>query len=166
LIKKYGSPYARFRLTGDTTDLAKGYEKMLDHLKVNFPLLTSEALFTDRVYLTADNTYDPADYARALLTGDEIQISASPYPSVSWEKCPDDLTVLVAENSPKSLIINLFLHSDKEQSATLRLWQLEKGMYKYTIDDHTYSFEIKERGQRFTFGIEPRIVKEIAIEKR
>jgi hypothetical protein len=165
LLKKYGSPYTRFRLTGDETDLAKGYDKMLQHLRYNFPLVTSEALFTDRVYLTDDNEYDPADYARALLTGDEIQISASPYPSITWAECPDDLTVLVSESTPKSLKINLFLHNSQNKKATVKLWQLETGRYKITIGKHVETIEIKERGQGFTFNIEPNSLQVLKFEK-
>jgi hypothetical protein len=166
LLKKYGSPYTRFRLTGDETDLAKGYDKMLQHLRYNFPLVTSEALFTDRVYLTDDNEYDPADYARALLTGDEIQISASPYPSVTWTECPDDLTILVRESTPKSLKINLFLHNLQIKKATIRLWQLEKGNYNFTIGKDKKVFQIKERGQPITFEIEPIILQKLIIQQQ
>lgn len=165
LLKKYGSPYTRFRLTGDETDLAKGYDKMLEHLRYNFPMVTSEALFTDRVYLTDDNEYDPADYARALLTGDEIQISASPYPSITWTDCPDDLTVLVSESTPKSLKIKLFLHNNQAKKASLRLWQLEKGQYKISIGNHTEIVELKEKGQSFTFTISPNMLQFLNIVK-
>lgn len=112
-------------INGDETDLARGYDKMLQHLRYNFPKVTSEALFTDRVYLTADNEYDPADYARALLTGDEISISASPYPSITWTNCPDDLTILVSESTPKSLKIKLFLYGkdSKKQRCACGNWR-------------------------------------------
>ncbi|NJN33417.1 MAG: hypothetical protein HC817_03340 [Saprospiraceae bacterium] len=165
LLKKYGSPYLRFRLTGDESDLAKGYQKMLAHLRVNFPILTNEALFTDRVYLTADDEYDPADYARALLTGDEIQISASPYPSVTWAKCPDDLTVLVSESSPKSLIVKLFSHETKKINATIRLWQLERGAYQITIGNQKETINLTERGQYFSFVVDPSVLQTLAVQK-
>jgi hypothetical protein len=166
LLLKYGSPYTRFRLSGDETDLAHGYDKMLQHLRYNFPMVTSEALFTDRVYLTDDDEYDPADYARALLTGDEIQISASPYPSITWTDLPDDLTVLVSESTPKSLKIKLFLHGNDAKNASLRLWGLEKGQYNITIDMHTEILDVKERGQDFSISVEPQRLKELIILKK
>ncbi len=165
LLLRYGSPYTRFRLSGDETDLAHGYDKMLQHLRYNFPMVTSEALFTDRVYLTDDDEYDPADYARALLTGDEIQISASPYPSITWTDCPDDLTVLVSESTPKSLKIKLFLYGNQAKKAGLRLWQLEKGTYTMYINSGIKTFEIKERGQPITFEVKPYNIQILSIEK-
>ena len=51
LIRRYGEPYIRYRLTGDEQHLLDGMQPVLDYVRYNTPLNTYENPVTDRIYV-------------------------------------------------------------------------------------------------------------------
>jgi hypothetical protein len=124
LIARYGTPYARYRLTGDERHLLDGLQILLEATRYNTPLLTSEVLHTDRVYAPG------ADHLKAMLTGDGMPESTSPYYAVSWENTDDDFTALVTDTGQERLSVMIFSHATTERTVRMRLWQLAPGAYR------------------------------------
>lgn len=124
------SRYLRFRLTGDDKVLAGASQGIINRLSVNWPLVTSEALFTDRVYATARG--DQVDYADmiAMMTG--AMSTDSPYYHVTWHDRKGDLAYLVRDADADSMRLEI-VSFGKDASATAKFWQLNQGSYCLTV---------------------------------
>ena len=123
LSYKYGTPYSRYRLTGDVSFLEKELENFLENVRYNSPLRTTEVLHTDRVY------YPGSETIKAMLSGDGTFEGTSPYEYVSWEDTDDYLTALVKDAGPEKLTVQLFSYSPDKLEITMRVWRLKKGKY-------------------------------------
>ncbi len=164
LLIRYGTPYTRYRLTGDEKYLVNGLNILLENLRYNFPLLTSEVMHTDRVYAHGD------EHLKAMISGDGIHESATPYVAVSWEKASADFTTLVSGSSPEHLEVQLFSHAQIPQKVTMRLWQLEPGAYELTsqISGEKTSrrlLNIRKTGQREKIVVAPQKLEKIVLKR-
>jgi len=146
LILRYGTDYGRFRITGDEGHLVKALNRILEGVRYNTPMKTTEAIHTDRVYAPG------SDQLKAMLTGDGVQEGLSPYFSVTWENTNDDFTALVTETGQNQLKVQLFSHSAEVQEIVMRLWQMAPGDYRLQLDSDQDMLDktitIKERGDR------------------
>ena len=158
LISQYGTPYGRYRLSGEERFLVEGLEQLLEGVRYNTPLKTTEVIHTDRVYVPG------AELVKAMLTGDGMEDNLSPYYAVSWEDTNEHFTALVADAGTDRLAVDLYSHSPKQQRVAMRLWQLEPGIYQLVTsrrsvvssqsnqpheDSHTRrSIEVSTKGQR------------------
>ncbi len=163
LFLRYGTQYLRFRLTGDHGHLVKGMQRTLATIRFNTPMLTTEAVHTDRVYVPN------SDHLKAMLTGDGMVASRSPYYAVTWEDTDDDFTALVTDASPTKLRVDLFSHSTSAQRAVLRFWQLQPGKYEMTTssgsDSTVRTVELKKMGQRVRIDLPAQQVFTVAFRK-
>jgi TonB family protein len=164
LIARYGTPYARYRLTGDEARLWEGLQVLLEATRYNTPLLTSEALHTDRVYAPG------ADHLKAMLTSDGMPESMSPYYAVSWENTGDDFTALVTDTGRERLGVKIFSHAAIERTARMRLWQLAPGAYrmksqteKNVVDEMT--IDVNARGERVEVTLPAQMLIKITFER-
>ncbi len=162
VIHRYGSPYLRYRLTGDEHHLLNGLQALLESVRYNIPLLTSEVLHTDRVYVRG------AHHLKAMLTGDGIPESMSPYYAVSWERTDENFTALVTAAGKDHLSVQIYSHSQEEYEIQMRLWQLEPGTYRlkyHSVQGIKESeFVMKQKGQRIALVLPARSLLEIRID--
>lgn len=154
LLRIHGTPYVRYRLTGDAQSLVDELTRVLDDLRVNTPLRTTEVLHTDRVRLPGGAAL------RAMWTGNGIPEGASPYEAVSWEATDATFTALVTEAGPDRLGVTVFSHAADERPVTLRLWQLAPGRYRLTqhvgtTAPSTTTLAVTKRGQRLVLTLPP-----------
>ena len=145
LLKEYGTPYLRYRLTGDESHLAKIMEPFTEQLRYNVPLFTTEALHTDRVYVSGRGARSsgPANL-KAMLTGGGSAEDSSPYMAVTWENSPEEITILVDQTGPDRVAMQVFLFDDDEANLTMRTWQLAKGKYILSVSDTDREYLSKE----------------------
>jgi hypothetical protein len=135
LLVQFGTPYLRYRMTGDETLLTTGLHEILDKIRYNTPLFTYEAIHTDRVYVTDSGS--GSTHLKAMLTGDGLIEDMSPYPAVTWANTDPSFTALVENAGASQLDVQLFVFSDAGLNVTARLWQLEPGAYELTVRDET-----------------------------
>lgn len=159
LILKYGTPYTRYRITGESRHLTEGLEPLLETIRYNTPLLTTEVLHTDRVYVSPRNS-PGTSHLNAMLTGDGTPDNMSPYPAVSWEDTDVSFTALVAEAGSRELEVHVYSHADVSGEVRMRVWQLEPGTYRVTqkvkgAPAETSQVVIREKGQRLPLNIPP-----------
>ena len=152
LIMRHGTAYARYRISGDERHLSEGLEFILSSLRYNTPLLTSEALHTDRVYVPG------WEHLKAMLTGDGMLENASPYFAVTWENTDEDFTALVRDSSRELLEVQVFSHSPAPRDVVVRLWQLAPGKYQMRceapgLEAKVQAVEIESRGQRIQINL-------------
>jgi len=147
LIMRHGTAYGRYRISGDERHLIDGLNLLLDDLRYNTPLKTTEAVHTDRLYVRG------TEFLKAMLSGDGMYSNSSPYYSVSWQQTDDNFTALVEEANPKRLEVELFSYAAEDRQVIMRVWQLIPGNYQLQshskgFDGHAETITIAERGQR------------------
>lgn len=152
LILRHGSPYARYRLTDEESHVVDGLNYLLEHVRYNIPLMTSEAIHTDRVYAPG------SQHLKAMLTGDGVPEDLSPYLAVSWEQTSQEFTALVSETGPQRLQATLYCHSPEDERIVMRIWQLLPGKYQLWVeavgqDAVKRPIVIAGRGQRIPLSL-------------
>ena len=124
-LEKHGQPYQKFEISNDINDIVKGFDGLLKLLQYNFPLLTSEVKFTDRVYVPGSNLL------LGMYTGHFGNGFEYPALVATWKNTGRDVSVLVRHGNTKSAQVSLF-NAGKQKKITMRTWQLEPGEYKVT----------------------------------
>lgn len=144
LLLRHGPPYLRYRLTGDASAMITSLRRMNESIRHNEPLRTYEAIHTDRVYLSRGG-WSGDSQLLAMLTGNGIFEEASPYFAVSWGG-GDGFTALLNDSSPTSVDADVFIHRDSGAWAKidLRVWQLEPGRYRLSIQRGDQTPEVSE----------------------
>ena len=159
LLKKHGGPYIKYRLTGDKHHLARLADPLLETIRYNFPMRTSEALFTDRVYIArTDGDIDPLPQILGTLTGGLR--TSSPYADISWHETPQGFTALVARASRSQLEVETYLFSKVAATISFRLWRLDPGKYDMILVDSEKTtlhqqIDLKNRGHKISLTIKP-----------
>lgn len=135
LLRRHGPPYLQFRLDGQPQPLADGLaQSMLEHLRFNTPLRTTEVLFTDRIHVSRDiGNWDGTDLLIAMLTGHHSPDGMSPYYHVAWEQTPPGFTALVAAAGARVFSADLFVHGTENASVVARLFRLNPGRYRIVV---------------------------------
>ena len=126
LVLTYGHPYNRYLLTHDTADVIAGLKNIIEILRYNWPLLTGEVKFTDRVYVPGSNLLT------GMYTGHFGAGYEFPALAVSWKNTGRDLAVFVQNSSNKGFQTLLY-NFGKERELGMRTWQLEPGIYHLQI---------------------------------
>jgi hypothetical protein len=147
LIRKHGTAFGRYRISGDEQHLAEGLNSLLEDVRYNTPLKTTEAVYTDRVRVS------DAELLKKMLTGDGIQHNLSPFYAVSWQQTDSDFTALVRGSGPEHLEVDLFYHGTAEREVNMRVWKLTPGEYELRCNaseqaPHIERVSVSEPGQR------------------
>jgi hypothetical protein len=164
LIRQYGSPYGKYRISGDQRHLVAGLDQLLDDVRYNWPLKTSEAIPTDRV------TIERHEHLRAMLTGDGTQESLCPHFAVTWEGTGDQFTALVAGTGGEHLAVHLYHHDPANRTIVMRPWQLTPGTYRLVTRSEGQPpaerlVTVQERGTRIKVSLAGHQLHQIALRK-
>ncbi len=149
------SGYLKFRLTGDEAVLAGTGQGVIDRLKVNWPLLTSEVIFTDRVYAAGKGRQVNYSDMIGMMTG---AVSAdSPYYHVTWHDRVGDLAYLVRDAREDRLQFDIASFG-KGARATAKFWRLANGQYCMATRDPSgkvsrQNIALLQRGQAQLFDL-------------
>ncbi len=123
LVNAYGQPYNQYSINNNEEFIERGLEKILQTLRYNLPLLTSEVKFTDRVYIPGIN----------LLTGMYTGHFGAgyEYPALiaSWKNTGKDVAVLIRGGSNKTVFASVY-NFGQEKRVSMRTWQLQPGQYR------------------------------------
>lgn len=168
LIIEHGTPFIKYRLTGNEDYLVEGIQPYLETIRYNVPMISTEAIHTDRVHIGPDRARE-IGILQGMITGYGIAESASPYIAVSWEKASRDLTYLVTGSDSTSLDVDIYSFSDEEEPVTMRLWQLKSGLYslKQTQGgtEEIQAIDVINAGDRFELSIPSKEPVSIHIER-
>lgn len=128
LVQKYGSPYNKYLISKDTAQVVQGLVQILESLRFNFPLLTSEVKFTDRVYVPGSSLLT------GMYTGHFGAGYEFPALAVSWKHTGPNVSVFLQNETEKSFSALLY-NFDKEKKIGARTWQLQPGLYKIALKE-------------------------------
>jgi len=164
LIVRHGTAYGRYRITGDERHLVEGLNRILNAVRYNTPLMTSEAIHTDRIYAPG------WEHLKAMLTGDGMPENSSPYFAASWEKTDDKFTALVSRATPDGLEFQLFSHSPQQRSIVMRLWQLTPGEYQLRCEPQgrqarERTIRVEAPGERISIQLPSRRLLRITVRQ-
>ena len=164
MFLKYGPPFIRYYLTGQEELLVNHLREMDEKLSYNFQMVTSEAMHTDRVYVRG---YEDV---KAMLTGDLVHESMSPYYILTWENTRSGFTAFVKDFKKDYLRIESYNFLPQQQKPTIRLWNLEPGRYEMVVrvngnEKHQF-FQHKVKGTRVSLDLLPQLLTEIVIQKQ
>ncbi|MFV2090879.1 MAG: hypothetical protein ACC642_09485, partial [Pseudomonadales bacterium] len=156
--------YGRFRLSGKQHYLVEGLNRLLDSIRYNRPLKTTEAVHTDRVYAPG------SEHLKAMLTGDGIWGNLSPHYVVSWEQTGAQFTALVCETGVDRLKVQLYSHASEARSIVMRLWQLELGQYRLRLgppgqESSERTISVRGRGQRIRLTLPGRQLVQVRLDR-
>lgn len=161
LVKRYASPYNRYQFTGDKKELLAGFDNILKSLRYNFPLLTSEVKFTDRVYVKG------SDLLTGMYTGHFGRGFEFPALVATWKNTGKDVAVFVRKGDTSSALISLY-NAGNQKQVEMNTWLLKPGVYRLTVgldaNDDTVAEEtiqeqlitIKERVQKIELTLPER----------
>jgi hypothetical protein len=164
LLLEHGTPYVKYRITKDQRFLNELLQQALESVSYNFPMLTSEVMHTDRVYVRG------YENVKAMLTGDGIVENMSPYYAATWEDTDETFTALVEEASMDYLKVQAYSHGKSDNSIILRVWMLQNGPYNMTFitDNETVEKEvtIQKKGQRISINLPEKELLTIRLMKK
>ncbi len=150
-IKQAGLPYSKYLATGDKEELRKGFKRLLGSLNYNFPMVTSEVKFTDRVRVPE------RELLFGMYTGHIGSGFEFPAVAVTWKNTGSDVAVLVNEASRKKLNVSLF-NFGPQKTVIMQTWRLEPGHYRLkTGPDENDDGRIDKPGMEKTFKISERM---------
>ena len=151
-LRVHGTPFLRWRLSGDASHLAAGITAgMLDHLRYNTPMRTTEVLFTDRIHVARDvGNCDATDLVVAMLTGNHAPEAASPYYHVAWDGAPPEFTALVSAAGPREFAAEIFSHRKDNVPVAPRFFRLTPGRYRVTLRDAATGRTLFDREETIT----------------
>jgi hypothetical protein len=169
-LKKKGRAYIKYLLSGDEDYVIEGCRNILEDIKYNFPLRTSEVKFTDRVYVT------DADELFGMYTGGIGDGKEFPSVGVTWTNTGSDIAILVKKSTKHEIKVLLY-NFGTEKTVQMNAWRLQKGDYSLTtgichmesnkimrrIENRTVA--ITERGERINLVIPPKVLFEIKVSE-
>jgi len=130
-LLKIGSHHLKYRLTGNEKYLVEGCAPIIDATIMNRELITTEAYFTDRIYLkNIHQGYNwGAQHLEAMFTGKALLNGFFPFSDVIWRNMGDKFASVVTESSPQSLQILAYNLDNKPLTGEMLFWNLLPGKY-------------------------------------
>jgi hypothetical protein len=166
LILKYGTPFIKYRLTKEEDYLMAAMQPYLDKVRYNEPMISTEVIHTDRVFIKEGRVRD-ASVLQGMITGFGVNESSSPYIAVSWENASRDLTFLVTDSHKDELHVNVFSYADYTEDLVMRLWQLEKGDYVLNLKsknrNEVIPISVTKKGERIGITFEAGLLTQISV---
>lgn len=126
LVIDLASPYNKYSITGKAAEMLEGFTPILSSLRYNFPLLTSEVKFTDRVYVKG------SDLLTGMYTGHFGRGFEFPAMVATWKNTGPAVSVFVRSGDATSAIVSLY-NRGQEKTIEMHTWRLAPGTYQFTI---------------------------------
>ncbi len=179
LLTRIGSDYLKFRLSGNPKHLIDGCRKIVEGTYYNRELITTEAYFTDRIYIGSvhQNQSWGASHLESMYTGGTLMQGFYPFYAVSWQGLGADFAAAVLEADQRRLRILAYNLSEQEKSGSLFFWRLEPGQYEFLqgadenedgkIDRVTtrHAFHIRGRSSRHSIRLPARTLQLIEVRQ-
>lgn len=123
LVGRYGQAYNRYFITRKEHIVLNGLDSLLDVLRHNWPLFTSEVKYTDRVYVPG------SDLLMGMYTGHVGSGFEYPAMVATWGNTGSDVSVFVRAGDHRSAKVSLY-NQGEPRAVKMRTWQLEPGIYR------------------------------------
>lgn len=142
-----------------TRRLSAEMEQAESRLARDFDMYTREAIYTDRVYYPL-----PALLTTRLFGGGPPRGDRAPDFAVTWPPAPSRFARLVTASGPTALRALLFSFDDTPGEATLRLWRLKPGAYRWSAGSASGQFSIAKLPADLNVPLPPRAQLRLIVE--
>jgi len=157
-LLKSAPPCVRYLLGSE--DEKAVLESLQVALKTNtqqYELLTSEVLFTDRVYLAG------CAELYAMYGGGVGDTSGCPGIAVRWQNAGEDLAVWVREATQRHFVARVFSFAEHAKHYAMQHWRLTPGQYRLSLRPdgpagpalETRDVELQHRGDSIPLALPP-----------
>lgn len=135
LIRKKGSPYIKYYLTKNETDLNDEMKTIVNKIKNNFTLNTSEGYFTDRIDLGDMRKQDSktGSLLETMYLGSSLTEAEFPFNRITWKGFDKNFSALVLVGSNTEIKLKTFLHPTTNTSGEIVFLDFEPGEYEIRI---------------------------------
>lgn len=176
LLRRDGSAYVRYRLSGDLDAVTAALEQTAAALRINFPGFTSEVRYTDRVMrfpaifgtngMFPDgrpgiNTPDTT-LLYATVSGDPDHPQVFPFNAVRWLTPARDIAALVTDAKPDRFEATLYHFGESPREMGAEFYLLKPGAYTLRVlsetqdEDSTSPFQVDGPGATASFTLPAR----------
>ena len=162
LLVARGPAYIKYKLTGDESYLATDLNELVSRTDYNWPMMTEEVYYTDRVLATHQQEGGslPWEVLTAMLTGEVVRNGISPYAQITWQETFPGFTALLQEHSSQHLEIDVYHHLSTTQVASFKIWELEQGNYELSENGKvSREIAIHKKGQKVSIHCQPGLNK-------
>jgi hypothetical protein len=135
-------------LLREATRLARETER---RFAVNFEIMTSEVLYTDRVYYPL-----PPGYRAALFGGGTPRGDRYPTFAVTWPVAEAEFARLVTSAGPGEVRLRLYNFEAEQKLAPVLLWRLGLGQYTWESGGQRGGFTVDRLPHRLELPLPPR----------
>lgn len=129
-------------------------------IAVNWDILTTEVLYTDRVYYPL-----PVEYRWRLFGGEAPRGDRYPTFSVTWPSVKAEFARAVMSFSQDSLRLRLYSFENQERRVPIRLWRLKPGQYQWRSATARGTFTIDKLPHTLDLPLPPMRETEIEITR-
>jgi hypothetical protein len=144
-----------YRTSDNETDLLQAMMRQAresdEYLSFNWDILTSEALYTDRVYYSL-----PAEYRVALFGGEAPRGDRYPTFAVTWPAIETEFARAVTSAGDRSLRLRLYSFEASDKQIAVRLWRLKPGRYTWEAGGQRREFTIARVPHLLQLPLSPR----------
>ncbi len=163
-----GSPYMRYRLTGDVAPLIAACQASIESTGINRELVTTEVRWTDRVAVRGTDTL------LAMYTGHVGHQGYWPLHAVTWHGTGPDFAALVREADERSVNVLAFSFDAQPRSVSMSLWRFrDPGTYRLRVFEgerpegdpvEEWTLDWRRRGDRAEFTLPARKLVTILVD--
>lgn len=116
----------------------------------NWDILTTEALYTDRVYYPL-----PAEYRQFLFGGEAPRGDRYPTFAVTWPETPVEFARAVLDSSDTTVKLKVYGFDSKLQQVPIRLWRLRPGKYSWKAGERSGEFAVERQPHDLQLPLPP-----------
>jgi hypothetical protein len=130
-LRRQGSEYIQFQLTRDPLHLEKGSRHVADGLLINRELISSEAVFTDRVEIgdIHQGRQWGASHLEAMFSGASFSDAFYPFYSITWQGLDTDVVAAVITSDSQQVHAVAYNLSTEVKHVGMLFWRLAPGSY-------------------------------------
>jgi hypothetical protein len=160
-------PLVQYQLGGaDRGDVVNALRAAIDYNATNYEMLTSEVLFTDRVFLKGANEI-------ATIYGGGVGISRCPSQAVRWENGGEDLAAWVEEAGHTHFRASVFNFAAQERQVGMQHWRLQPGVYSLSLrseespgtGEPPQTVTLRHRGDSIPLSLPSRVSYEVELKQ-
>ncbi len=137
--------------------LARLARQAEDRISVNWDILTTEVLYTDRVYYPL-----PVEYRWRLFGGEAPRGDRYPTFSVTWPAVQAEFARAVMSFSQESLRLRLYSFETRPHRVQVRLWRLKPGRYQWRAGAERGTFSVTSLPHSLELPLPP--LREVEIQ--
>jgi hypothetical protein len=131
-----------------------------ERFSVNWDMMTSDVLYTDRVYYAL-----PPEYRLRLFGGESPRGDRYPSFAVTWPAAKAEFARAVLSANAAGVRLQMYSFESEPRSVPVRFWRLAPGRYRWRLGTQSGNFEAKHLPHTLELPLPPKSEVEAVIER-